>query len=266
MGQLLLVDNAGLAEPGVALFQRVPDAPEIVAHADGRDAVEAFARMARAGAPPVLVVVDEDVPRIEGRNVLRAIRAIERAFGLSATAALVYSSQPADAGMKGFLSEIGRAVHLVRPVDQPPAEQARRFVLASRKLISVTIDEDEPGETSNLVERLMGKKPENALKKRTQDLAKLLGIQNRLSHKPAALSGGEQQRVAVARALVNNPDMIFADEPSGNLDTQNAQSLHELFFKLRDEFGQSFVIVTHNQSLAGMSDRMLTMEDGKILA
>ncbi len=113
---------------------------------------------------------------------------------------------------------------------------------------------------------LMGKKPENALKKRTQDLAKLLGIQNRLSHKPAALSGGEQQRVAVARALVNNPDMIFADEPSGNLDTQNAQSLHELFFKLRDEFGQSFVIVTHNQSLAGMSDRMLTMEDGKILA
>ncbi|MBD3630256.1 ABC transporter ATP-binding protein [Cyclobacterium sp.] len=112
---------------------------------------------------------------------------------------------------------------------------------------------------------LIGKKPESFLRKRTHELASLLGISSRLSHKPAELSGGEQQRVAVARALVNNPDMIFADEPSGNLDTQNAQALHELFFKLRDEFGQSFIIVTHNQSLAGMSDRMLTMKDGRII-
>lgn len=112
---------------------------------------------------------------------------------------------------------------------------------------------------------LIGKKSESVLKKRTNELADLLGIGSRLNHKPAQLSGGEQQRVAVARALVNNPDIIFADEPSGNLDTENAQALHELFFKLRDEFGQSFVIVTHNQSLAGMSDRMLTMKDGNIL-
>tara|TARA_R110002096_G_scaffold78334_10_gene184546 strand:+ start:2320 stop:2973 length:654 start_codon:yes stop_codon:yes gene_type:complete len=112
---------------------------------------------------------------------------------------------------------------------------------------------------------LIGKKPESALRKRTDELAGLLGISSRLGHKPSQLSGGEQQRVAVARALVNSPDIIFADEPSGNLDTENAQSLHELFFKLRDELGQSFVIVTHNQSLAGMSDRMLTMKDGKIL-
>lgn len=112
---------------------------------------------------------------------------------------------------------------------------------------------------------LIGNKSESVLKKRTNELAELLGITSRLDHKPAQLSGGEQQRVAVARALVNNPDIIFADEPSGNLDTENAQALHELFFKLRDEFGQSFVIVTHNQSLAGMSDRMLTMKDGNIL-
>ncbi|MBI0398189.1 MAG: ABC transporter ATP-binding protein [Cytophagales bacterium] len=113
---------------------------------------------------------------------------------------------------------------------------------------------------------LIGKRSEDKLRKRTKELAALLGISSRLGHKPAQLSGGEQQRVAVARALVNNPDIIFADEPSGNLDTENAQSLHELFFKLRDELGQSFVIVTHNQSLAGMSDRMLTMKDGKIIS
>lgn len=113
---------------------------------------------------------------------------------------------------------------------------------------------------------LIGNRSQLELRKRTSELATLLGISSRLRHKPSELSGGEQQRVAVARALVNNPDIIFADEPSGNLDTENAQSLHELFFKLRDELGQSFVIVTHNQSLAGMSDRMLTMKDGKIIS
>ncbi|MEX2511627.1 MAG: ABC transporter ATP-binding protein [Cyclobacteriaceae bacterium] len=112
---------------------------------------------------------------------------------------------------------------------------------------------------------LIGGKSEKFLRQRAIDLGDLLGIRDRLSHKPAELSGGEQQRVAVARALVNNPAIIFADEPSGNLDTNNAQALHELFFHLRDEFGQSFVIVTHNLALAKMSDRMLTMEDGKIL-
>ena len=89
-----------------------------------------------------------------------------------------------------------------------------------------------------------------------------LGLSHRIHHKPNELSGGEQQRVAVARALINNPGLIFADEPSGNLDTESAESLHQLFFKLRDEFGQTFVIVTHNRGLADMADRKLTMVDG----
>ena len=92
-----------------------------------------------------------------------------------------------------------------------------------------------------------------------------LGLKSRLNHKPNELSGGEQQRVSVARALVNNPSVVFADEPSGNLDTENAKDLHELFLKLRDEFGQSFVIVTHNNELAAMADRMIEMKDGQII-
>jgi lipoprotein-releasing system ATP-binding protein len=93
-------------------------------------------------------------------------------------------------------------------------------------------------------------------------LLNYLGLSNRMEHKPGELSGGEQQRVAVARALINNPAVIFADEPSGNLDTASAENLHELFFKLRDEFGQTFVIVTHNETLANMADRKLVMIDG----
>ncbi|MBN7811996.1 ABC transporter ATP-binding protein [Algoriphagus sp. H41] len=104
------------------------------------------------------------------------------------------------------------------------------------------------------------------LKKRSGELAEILGISHRLDHKPATLSGGEQQRVAVARALINNPSVVFADEPSGNLDTTNARSLHELFFKLRDELRQAFVIVTHNEELAGMADRQVVMQDGLIVA
>ncbi len=91
-----------------------------------------------------------------------------------------------------------------------------------------------------------------------------LGLSDRTHHKPSELSGGEQQRVAVARALINKPSVIFADEPSGNLDTASAENLHQLFFKLRDEFGQTFVIVTHNEELANMADRKLTMIDGLI--
>ena len=89
-----------------------------------------------------------------------------------------------------------------------------------------------------------------------------LGLAERTHHKPSELSGGEQQRVAVARALINKPAVIFADEPSGNLDTASAENLHELFFKLRNEFGQTFVIVTHNETLANMADRKLVMVDG----
>jgi len=93
-----------------------------------------------------------------------------------------------------------------------------------------------------------------------------LGLAKRTHHKPSELSGGEQQRVAVARALINKPAVIFADEPSGNLDTTTAENLHELFFKLRDEFGQTFVIVTHNEELANVADRKLTMVDGNIVS
>ncbi|WP_299550282.1 ABC transporter ATP-binding protein [Seonamhaeicola sp.] len=100
---------------------------------------------------------------------------------------------------------------------------------------------------------------------RAKELLDFLGLSHRYDHKPSELSGGEQQRVAVARALINKPDLIFADEPSGNLDSESAENLHSLFFKLRDEFGQTFVIVTHNEELADMADRKLTMVDGKIM-
>ncbi|UGU16373.1 ABC transporter ATP-binding protein [Sinomicrobium kalidii] len=100
---------------------------------------------------------------------------------------------------------------------------------------------------------------------KAKQLLDFLGLSHRYDHKPKELSGGEQQRVAVARALINNPDIIFADEPSGNLDSESAENLHELFFKLRDEFQQTFVIVTHNDELADMADRKLVMVDGNIV-
>ena len=96
------------------------------------------------------------------------------------------------------------------------------------------------------------------------ELLKFLGLEDRKNHKPNELSGGEQQRVAVARALINSPSVIFADEPSGNLDSESAEQLHQLFFKLRDQFGQTFVIVTHNHELADMADRKITMSDGLV--
>ena len=97
-------------------------------------------------------------------------------------------------------------------------------------------------------------------------LLNTLGVGERLENKPGALSGGEQQRVAVARALINNPDIVFADEPTGNLDSANANELHQLFFHLREKFQQTFLIVTHNEELAQMSDRILHMKDGKIIS
>ena len=100
---------------------------------------------------------------------------------------------------------------------------------------------------------------------RATEILKTLGLGERLDNKPGALSGGEQQRVAVARALINNPKIIFADEPTGNLDSANAKELHQLFFDLRKQFNQTFLIVTHNEELAQMSDRILHMKDGKII-
>lgn len=109
----------------------------------------------------------------------------------------------------------------------------------------------------------------NKNKKETQEkalqLLKRLGLEQRADHKPSQLSGGEQQRVSVARALINDPQLILADEPSGNLDSTNAKELHQLFFDLRSEFNQTFVIVTHNEELAEMADRKLTMKDGRIV-
>jgi len=101
--------------------------------------------------------------------------------------------------------------------------------------------------------------------RRATDILNMLGLGERLRHKPNELSGGEQQRVAVARALINRPALIFADEPSGNLDSTNARELHELFIRLRNDFNQTFVIVTHNEDLAALSDRRLLMKDGLII-
>lgn len=111
----------------------------------------------------------------------------------------------------------------------------------------------------------LGNQPKSAIEKRAKELLEMLGLGHRIEHRPSAMSGGEQQRVAVARALINSPAVIFADEPSGNLDSKNARQLHELFFTLRDKFGQTFVIVTHNEELAAMADRKISMSDGNII-
>ncbi|PIQ22826.1 MAG: lipoprotein-releasing system ATP-binding protein LolD [Cytophagales bacterium CG18_big_fil_WC_8_21_14_2_50_42_9] len=108
--------------------------------------------------------------------------------------------------------------------------------------------------------------PEEQVKKRAADLLQMLNLGHRLEHKPSQMSGGEQQRTAVARALINSPEIIFADEPSGNLDSANAQELHEIFFRLRDELNQTFVIVTHNGQLADMADRKVVMKDGYLVS
>ncbi len=108
-------------------------------------------------------------------------------------------------------------------------------------------------------------KPKQKTIEEAKEILTFLGLSERFEHKPNELSGGEQQRVAVARALINKPDVIFADEPSGNLDTKSSKSLHELFFTLRDQMHQTFVIVTHNEDLANMADRKLEMRDGKII-
>ena len=112
---------------------------------------------------------------------------------------------------------------------------------------------------------MIGGKNQTDAMKDAQVLLQRLGVAHRATHRPNELSGGEQQRVAVARALINNPALVFADEPSGNLDTENANALHQLFFELRNEFKQSFVIVTHNEEFAQLADRCLRMKDGRFV-
>lgn len=111
----------------------------------------------------------------------------------------------------------------------------------------------------------IGKRPAKEVNKKAIELLDFMGLTDKKDKKPHSLSGGEQQRVAVARALINNPSLVFADEPTGNLDSANATSLHELFIRLRNEYQQSFLIVTHNESLAQMSNRILQMKDGKMM-
>ena len=111
----------------------------------------------------------------------------------------------------------------------------------------------------------IAKRKTKEVEAKATELLHILGLHDRLQNKPAQLSGGEQQRVAVARALINNPDIVFADEPSGNLDSANARELHQLFFDLRKQFNQTFLIVTHNEELANLSDRKLLMKDGVML-
>ena len=111
----------------------------------------------------------------------------------------------------------------------------------------------------------INQEPEAKVQERAKELLDYLGLTDRLTHKPSQLSGGEQQRVAVARALINQPGVVFADEPSGNLDSASSQELHQLLFNLRKDFGQTFIIVTHNEELALMSDRRLEMQDGRLL-
>ncbi|MBK8196529.1 MAG: ABC transporter ATP-binding protein [Lewinellaceae bacterium] len=112
----------------------------------------------------------------------------------------------------------------------------------------------------------IGQKPDEEVKKRAAELLDYLGLSDRVTHKPTELSGGEQQRVAVARSLINQPDIIFADEPTGNLDSMASQDLHRLIRQLRDDYGQAFVIVTHNKELADLSDRCMEMKDGLLIS
>lgn len=115
-----------------------------------------------------------------------------------------------------------------------------------------------------MIPGMIARRPNSEIKKRALELLDFMGLADRATHKPAELSGGEKQRVAVARALMNNPNVILADEPSGSLDSHNKEELHKLFFRLRDELGQTFVIVTHDESLASLTDRTIHMIDGRI--
>ncbi len=116
-----------------------------------------------------------------------------------------------------------------------------------------------------MIPGLIARSKDSLVRSKALDMLNLLGLSERINHKPSELSGGEQQRVAVARALINSPSLVFADEPSGNLDSKNAAELHQLFFKLRNDFGHTFIIVTHNAEFAAMADRKIEIKDGVVM-
>ncbi len=116
-----------------------------------------------------------------------------------------------------------------------------------------------------MIPGLIARSKDSLVRSKALDMLNLLGLSGRIDHKPSELSGGEQQRVAVARALINSPSLVFADEPSGNLDSKNAAELHQLFFKLRNDFGHTFIIVTHNAEFAAMADRKIEIKDGVVM-
>ena len=150
-------------------------------------------------------------------------------------------------------------------IDFNSDEQIKIKQLLTTKNDDIVKDTSKPSIERGIEPDKIGKKSKKEAETKAKEILDYLGLSHRYHHKPNELSGGEQQRVAVARALINNPAVILADEPSGNLDSQSAENLHDLFFKLRDEFNQTFVIVTHNETLADMADRKLVMKDGVIL-
>lgn len=176
-------------------------------------------------------------------------------------------------------------LHILGTLDKPQFEETSSLIINNEEVLKMNDKNLSKFRNTNLgfifqfhqllpeftalenvcIPAFIANKPKNETEAEAKRLLDYLGLSERINHKPNQLSGGEQQRVAVARALINKPAIIFADEPSGNLDTVSAENLHQLFFKLRYEFGQTFVIVTHNEDFANMADRKLIMSDGNII-
>ncbi|MEI2759351.1 MAG: ABC transporter ATP-binding protein [Bacteroidia bacterium] len=210
-------------------------------------------------------------------NIHKAYNGLKVLKGISleiSTNELVAIIGPSGAGKSTLL-------HIIGTIDKPDTgkvllNSTDALALSSKKLAAFRnkhigfvfqfhhlLPEFTAAENVMIPAMISGESESGALK-RSRDLLNQLGLEQRMDHKPSQLSGGEQQRVAVARALINNPDFILADEPSGNLDSGNAEDLHKLFLKLRNDFKKTIVIVTHNNQLAEMADRTITIRDGML--